>query len=269
MGTNKKPLTRRGFMQTALVTAGTVVATTVLGKTLVGAQENKPNKIRRWAMVIDLRRCVGCEACTIACKVENNIPIDHSKQIGRKIMWQEVITTEGGEYPNAKRKFVPRPCMHCENPSCVKVCPVGATYQDKERGLVLQRYERCIGCRYCMVACPYGVRYFNWSRPRSPIYDAGAVNPQVETRYKGIVEKCTFCVHRIKEAEARAAREGRDIKDEEVQPACVQTCVGRARFFGDLNDPSSKVSQLARSGREFQLLEHLGTKPKVFYLKEA
>ncbi|MBI5779026.1 MAG: 4Fe-4S dicluster domain-containing protein [Planctomycetes bacterium] len=225
--------------------------------------------MRRWAMVIDLRRCVGCEACTVACKVENNIPIDHSKTAGRKIMWQEVLTTEGGKYPHPNRKFVPRPCMHCENPSCVKVCPVGATYQDKERGLVLQRYERCIGCRYCATACPYGVRYFNWSKPESPIYQADAKNPNVETRYKGIMEKCTYCVHRIKEAEDRAQREGRDIRDGEVQPACVLTCAGRARFFGDLNDPNSQVSQLARSGREFHLLEHLGNEPKTTYLKEA
>ncbi|MCM8832344.1 MAG: 4Fe-4S dicluster domain-containing protein [Candidatus Omnitrophica bacterium] len=229
----------------------------------------KKGKKRRYAMVIDLRRCIGCEACTIACKVENNIPVDYSDNIGRKIFWNQVIFKEEGEYPYTDRKFWPRPCFHCEKPSCVKVCPVGATYIDQERGLVLQRYERCIGCRYCTVACPYGARYFNWSKPHWPKEMQDTFNPDVEKRYKGIVEKCTFCIHRIKKAEEKAKKENREIKDGEIEPACVLTCMGKARFFGDLNDPESEVSKLVRSGRAYRLEEYLGTEPKVFYLMEG
>ncbi len=221
---------------------------------------------RRYAMVIDLRRCIGCESCTVACKVENNIPPDNYGEPARKISWNEVIFKEEGRYPFTKRRFWPRPCMHCENPPCTKVCPVRATYKDEERGLVLQRYERCIGCRYCAVACPYGARYFNWSKPSRE--DKGEVyfNPDVEIRNKGVVEKCLFCVHLIKKAEEMAKREKREIEDGEIKPACVLTCMGNARFFGDLNDPESQVSKLLRSGPAFRFEEYLGTEPKVFYL---
>jgi len=229
----------------------------------------QPGTKKRYAMVIDLRRCIGCESCTIACKVENNIPVDYSFRHNRGIFFNEVIFKEEGKYPYPDRNFWPRPCFHCEQPACVKVCPVGATYQDKERGLVLQRYERCIGCRYCTMACPYGARYFNWSKPYWPKEREGTFNPDVEMRYKGIVEKCTFCIHRIKKAEERAKTENREIKDGEIKPACVLTCVGKARHFGDLNDPESEVSKLVRSGRAYRLEEHLGTEPKVFYLKEG
>jgi len=229
----------------------------------------KPGTKKRYALIIDLRRCIGCEACTVACKMENNTPADYSRKPGRKISWNEVLFKEEREYPYPDRNFWPRPCFHCEKPSCVNVCPTGATYQDKERGLVLQRYERCIGCRYCGVACPYGARYFNWSKPHWPKEREGTFNPEVETRSKGIVEKCTFCIHKIKEAEEKAKRENREIKDGEIVPACNLTCMGKARSFGDLNDPESEVSKQVRSGRAYRLEEHLGNEPKVFYLKEA
>jgi Fe-S-cluster-containing dehydrogenase component len=210
-----------------------------------------------WAMVIDLDKCVGCQSCSAACRAENNVPFVGPEQaeLGRAAFWTDVIYHIEGEYPHVKATIVPRPCLHCENPPCVKVCPVGATYKREEDGLVLQRYERCIGCRYCAVACPYGVRYFTWYAPKWPEGMDRYQNPDVPLRPKGIIEKCTFCVHRLEE--------GLPI------PACNQACPADARYFGDLNDPNSEVSQLARSPRAFRLLEDLGTEPNVFYLKEG
>jgi molybdopterin-containing oxidoreductase family iron-sulfur binding subunit len=208
-------------------------------------------------MVIDLDRCVGCQACSAACQSENNVPFVGQKQaeLGRAVFWNEVIYHIEGEYPRVKATIVPRPCFHCENPPCVKVCPVAATYKREEDGLVLQRYERCIGCRYCVVACPYGARYFNWYVPEWPEGMDRYQNPDVPVRSVGIVEKCTFCIHRLE-------------KDLPI-PACNQACPAGARYFGDLDDPDSEVSQLARSPRAFRLLEDLGTEPRVFYLKEG
>ena len=123
----------------------------------------------RWGMVIDLDKCTACQACTVACLAENNVPVTEPEEaaLGRAIFWQEVMVELEGEYPHVRARFIPRPCQHCDRPPCIKVCPVRATYKDEE-GLVLQRYERCIGCRYCAVACPYGVRYFNWYEPQWP-----------------------------------------------------------------------------------------------------
>ncbi|OHD64724.1 MAG: hypothetical protein A2176_10475 [Spirochaetes bacterium RBG_13_51_14] len=218
-------------------------------------------------MVIDLLRCVGCEACSVSCKVENNVPNGNYERDGRSILWNRVITEERGDHPNVKRTYWARPCFHCENPSCVKACPVKATYKDEERGLVLQDYGKCIGCKSCMAACPYGVRSFNWRKPSGTNISEGALNPDVEGRYAGVVEKCTFCIHKIRAAEEKARKENRKIKDGEIVPACVLTCMGKARFFGDLNDPESTVSKLARTNRSFTLKEHLGHNPKVFWLK--
>lgn len=265
----KEKIDRRKFIKVAGTGLSLVALEGLLTK--VHAEDVLPNHgaKNRYAMVIDLRRCIGCEACTIACKVENNTPVNYSVKPGRTIAWNQVLFKEEQNYPFADRKFWPRPCFHCENPSCVGVCPTGATYQDKERGLVLQKYDRCIGCRYCGVACPYGARYFNWSKPRWPKEREGVFNPDVEMRYIGIVEKCTFCIHKIKAAEEKAKKENREIKDNEIVPACNLTCMGKARFFGDLNDSESEVSKLVRSGRAYRLEEHLGNEPKVFYLKEA
>lgn len=253
--------------------AGTtaVLALSNLPKAAEGKPSSEKKSKYRFCMVIDLRRCVGCHSCSIACKVENNVPINIERE-DRKIFWNQVFFKEEGEQPYTKQRIFNRPCFHCENHPCVNVCPTGATYHDEERGLVLQRYERCIGCRYCALACPYGVRYFNWARPNYYNRDrADALNPDVETRYKGIVEKCTFCIHRLKRLIGKAEAEGRPIKDEELHylPACVQTCMSKARHFGDLNDPESTVSKLVRSGRAFRLMEDLGTEPNVYYLKEA
>ena len=241
----------------------------------------------RWGMVIDLDKCVACQRCSIACRFENNTPVAKPSEAlkGREIRWNDVfpvptnpLEEEQGEYPNVKQLYMTRPCMHCDNSPCTKVCPVQATYKDEE-GLVRQNYARCIGCRFCTVACPYGVRYFNWeapsweetlAEPRNPdrIEGSGVLEgPAV--RPKGVVEKCTFCIHRLHKARARARAEGRDFRADEYVPACVQTCTGKARFFGDLDDPDSTVSLLAKSPRAFRLLEEVGTHPKVIYLREG
>lgn len=268
-------ISRKKFLKLG-VAAAAVAGVSNLTKS-AQAQPSATKLKHRYAMVIDLARCIGCEACTVACKIEHNVAITSPKELSRRIQWTEVyFLREKGKYPYVNTEIDPRPCMHCEKPPCVSVCPVGATYHDKDRGLVLQRYERCIGCRYCTTACPYGARYFNWSKPDygGKLREA-ALNPdphpQIKKRYKGIVEKCTFCVERLDRLEAKAEKEGRAIRDEELHHicTCMDTCMGRARHFGDLNDPESTVSKLARSGRAFRLLEELGTEPKVIYLREA
>ncbi len=226
----------------------------------------------RWAMVIDLDKCFACQSCTAACRMENNTPIAGPDQaaLGRAILWNEVLPFIEGEYPLVAQTILPRPCMHCENPPCTFVCPVKATYKNDE-GIVVVDYTRCIGCRFCTVACPYQVRYFNWYPPEWPESLQAHLNPEpeVQPRPKGVVEKCTFCIQRLRKAREKAAAEGRTFQATDYQPACVQTCTGHARYFGDLDDPNSLVSKLAHSPRAFRLLEELGTEPKVYYLKQG
>ncbi len=226
----------------------------------------------RWGMVIDLDKCFACQSCTAACRMENNTPVAGPDQagMGRAILWNEVLPFAEGEYPNVNETMIPRPCMHCDDPACVKVCPVQATYKTDE-GVVLIDYERCIGCRFCTVACPYQVRYFNWFAPEWPEALKAHLNPEPEVapRPKGVVEKCTFCVQRLRKARERAQAEGRPFAATDYIPACVETCTGHARYFGDLDDPKSLVSQLSSSPRAFRLQEEMGTKPKVYYLKEG
>ncbi len=220
-------------------------------------------------MVIDLDKCTGCQACSVACRVENNVPFAGPEEAGlsRAEWWHKVLRLEEGEYPHVRFTYVPRPCQHCNNPPCVEVCPVGATFQDKE-GLVLINNDRCIGCRFCAQACPYTVRHFNWYAPEFPEEMQAALNPDVPVRPRGIVEKCTFCVHRLEKAKRKAAEEGRELRDAEVVllTACNEVCPASARYFGDLDDPESTVSRLAHSPRAWTLLEHMGTFPKVIYL---
>ena len=223
----------------------------------------------RWAMVIDLNRCTACQACVVACQAENNLPVPRAGEArgGRSFTWMELTPFVEGHYPRVAMRLLPRPCMHCDKPPCVKVCPVGATYRSEE-GIVGQIFARCIGCRYCTTACPYTVRYFNWYEPEWPEPMEKGLNPDVSTRPKGVVEKCTFCHHRLIMAKDRAAYEGRQLRPGEYVPACVEACPADAMKFGDLDDPASEVSELSHSRRAFHLLEDLGTEPKVIYLRE-
>lgn len=225
----------------------------------------------RWGMVIDLDKCTACQACVVACQVENNVPFVEEKEFrrSRSLSWMKIIREVDGEFPSVKMRFLPRPCMHCDNPPCTRVCPVHATYLNPE-GIVAQIYPRCIGCRLCIAACPYTVKYFNWYayHDRIPEELQRGDNPDVSTRPRGVVEKCTFCHHRLMKAKDKAAAEYRALRPEDYIPACVETCPSGAMYFGDLSDPASQVTQLAESPRAFRLMEDLGTKPKVIYLSE-
>ena len=220
-----------------------------------------------WGMVIDLDRCTGCQACVMACKAENNVPavgVNEAKR-GRVISWMQVLTETDEEHHTTKTRFIPRPCLQCDDPPCTKVCPVYATYRNPE-GIVAQVYARCIGCRFCMAACPYNAKYFNWYSYQK---EAPGQNPDVSVRPKGVVEKCTFCHHRLQNARERTLAEKREFDPTEYVPACAEACPAKAIVFGDLADPASEVAQLARSPRAFKLNEELGTKPKVIYLTEG
>jgi Fe-S-cluster-containing dehydrogenase component len=224
----------------------------------------------RWGMIVDLDRCTGCEACVVACRAENNIPTAGEKQasIGRAVHWIRIERYWEGEFPEARVRFRPVLCQHCDAAPCEPVCPVYASYQNDE-GLNAQIYNRCIGTRYCANACPYTVRFFNFYNPfwEKPLHLQ--LNPDVSVREVGVMEKCTFCVQRIKAAEVTAEAEKRQLKDREFSPACAQTCPPKALVFGDLHDPESEVTRLARSNRATHLLGELGTRPKVTYLERA
>lgn len=225
----------------------------------------------KYGMVIDLDKCTGCGACLAACRQENNVPHVGQKSAsqGRAIFWIDIIPYFEGEFPNIKTRLMPRPCMQCEKPPCVKVCPVGATYKSKKTGIVGQIYARCIGCRYCVNNCPYSAKYFNWFEPKKDSPLDTSANPDVSHRYKGIVEKCVFCHHRLQKAREVAKAENRELRDEDYIPACVESCPSKAMYFGDLANPNSRVTKLAKSHRAFRLLEDLGTEPNVIYLTEG
>jgi len=221
-----------------------------------------------WAMVVDLDRCTGCEACVAACHAENNIPTvgDDQAARGRAMHWIRVERYWEGEFPEARLRFQPVFCQQCEAAPCEPVCPTYASYHTAD-GLNAQVYNRCIGTRFCANACPYNVRYFNYFNPvwQKPLQLQ--LNPDVSVRSVGMMEKCTFCVQRIRSAEGQAKAEKRDLRDGKVQPACVQSCSPMAMVFGDLNDPNSEVSRLAKSNRSVKLLGELGTQPNVSYLQ--
>ena len=222
-----------------------------------------------WAMVIDLDRCTGCQACVVACHAENNVPAVGEEEVtlGRFMHWIRIERYWEGEYPDVRARFLPVMCQQCERAPCEPVCPVFATYHSEQEHLNIQVYNRCIGTRYCANNCPYIARVFNWFNPYVPEPLNEQLNPDVSLRARGIMEKCTFCVQRIRRVEENAASEGRPIRDGEVQPACAQSCPTQAIVFGDLKDPESRVTELARNRRGIRLLEELGTEPAVIYLK--
>jgi Fe-S-cluster-containing dehydrogenase component len=205
-----------------------------------------------WVMTIDLETCIGCQRCAYACQATNDTASGH--------LWNIVLHDEN---TFEKPVFVSRPCMHCEHAPCVEVCPVNATYH-REDGLVAMDYDRCIGCRYCMVACPYGVRVFNWEKntepnPMAPTWG----QPEVERRPRGVVEKCTFCAHRIDAGKERGLTPG---YDPAATPVCCVICPTEARRFGDLRDPNSPASLSLKGRQAIVLRSELGTNPRVFYL---
>ncbi len=206
----------------------------------------------RWGMVIDLNACTGCGDCTLACRANNDVPED--------ISWNRVVEVE---QEGEETVYATIPCMQCEHAPCVGVCPVGATYQRPD-GIVMMDYDRCIGCRYCQMACPYGARSFNWheftaDNPAVPEFGT----PEVERRPRGVVEKCAFCYQRIDRGLELGLTPG---VDREATPACVNACPVGARIFGDLNDPDSEISQVLREQTSIRLLEDKGLGPRVYYL---
>lgn len=222
----------------------------------------------RWGMVIDLDQCTGCAACEVACKSENNIATVSPQQadMGRAMSWMKVMVKVEGDFPENTIQFFPRPCMHCDNPPCTKVCPVGATYLDNE-GIVAQIYARCIGCRYCANACPYTAKYFNWYGPEWAESERRHLNPDVSVRPKGVIEKCTFCHHRLQKAKEEARAQGRELREDDYQPACAEVCPADAITFGDLDNPNHRVAELSENPRAMRVMEELGTEPKVYYLR--
>jgi len=222
----------------------------------------------KYVMVIDIDKCTGCGACVIACSQENNMPVrtDETDKY-RSIYWLTIYRITNGEPPpKTKVAYIPRPCMHCDDPICIHVCPAQATDKDPI-GVVSQIYPRCFGCRYCMAACPYHARVFNWWDPTFPEGTKRGLNPDVSTRMRGVVEKCSFCHHRYQRARDKAIIEGRVIlKEGEYIPACVEACPTNAMHFGNIKDPESKVSKLIKSPYAFRLLEKFGTSPSVYYL---
>ena len=253
----------------------------------LGATEKQPlptllpehkNDTYAWGMVVDAAACIGCNACVVACQAENNIPVVGPEEIarGRDMHWLRVDVYDHGTSAAPKAGFQPVPCMHCEHAPCEPVCPVAASVHDGE-GLNLQVYNRCVGTRFCEANCPYKVRRFNFFgyADGQEYANLGAEtiraqhNPDVSTRQRGVMEKCTYCVQRISRARRGAEKEDRKISDGEVVTACQSACPTRAISFGDINDGGSQVSSLKAGPRHYELLGHLGTRPRTTYLADV
>ncbi len=295
----KVPTTRRGVLRGLAGTLGAALALTAAGKQPATAETPaapavlpraaeaaapltsdplgrmhvelqralaKPREQRRWVMVIDLRKCVGCHACTIACVAENKLPPG--------VVYRPVLEEEIGTYPNVTRRFIPRPCMQCDEPPCTPVCPVHATWKNED-GVVVMNYDQCIGCRACITACPYAARTADFGRTyaqgtpeaaglivgqetaddyeRAANFEYGKARARKDSHSSpiGNARKCHFCLHRLSVGEL---------------PACVTTCIGRATLFGDANDPDSLVAEMIARPNVMRLKEELGTQPRVYYL---
>jgi len=218
--TNSSNPDRRAFLKgagiSAVAGAGGAIAPRSARAAVTGL---KPN----YGMLIDLRKCTGCHACSVACKAEFDVPLGATRS------WVEYV--EKGDFPNVRRSFLPRLCNHCSKPQCVDVCPTGATWKRAEDGIVVVDPDICIGCKYCIQACPYDARFIN------PV--------------TGSADKCDFCLHRVSKG---------------LEPSCVNTCIGRARVFGDLNDPKSEISKAIAKNPVTVLRPEMGTEPNVFYI---
>jgi Fe-S-cluster-containing dehydrogenase component len=247
-------ITRKGFLR---VSGLSLVAASA--ERFLGAIEEKAGpaaKTRRWGMAIDVSKCLqkeDCTKCIEICDKAHNIPVFRDPKHEIKWIWktkyEEAFTAESSGYePETLRdKLLPVLCNHCDNPPCTRVCPTQATWR-REDGIVMMDWHRCIGCRYCVAACPYGSRSFNWEDPRKGLT---VLNPNFPTRTKGVVEKCTFCDERLAKGQ---------------QPACAEICPQKALIFGDLNDSQSEIRELLRSRFAVTRKPELGTKPSVFYI---
>jgi anaerobic selenocysteine-containing dehydrogenase/Fe-S-cluster-containing dehydrogenase component len=226
------------------------------------------HKEYRWAMVVDLDRCIGCSACVVACYAENNVAVVGKEQVlnGREMSWIRI--QRYFEEQEGRARWLPMLCQHCDYAPCESVCPVYAPVHNPE-GLNTQVYNRCMGTRFCLQNDPYKVRRFNWFTYTRPKPLDWQLNPDVTVRQKGVMEKCSFCVQRIVAAKIKARAEGRKVQDGEFTTACAQTCPTDTLIFGNLLDPNSRVSQLIQDTRRYQVLGHLNTKPAVIYLKRV
>lgn len=246
--TDRDSFNRRRFLQ---VIAGGGVALAASNFLKIASASDGAQGPNQWAMVIDLEKCTGCQYCTFACQANNDTAPD--------IEWNEV-----NHWGVDNHDFhLPQQCMHCEDAPCVSQCPVKATYYRND-GIIMMNYDRCIGCRYCEVACPYGARSFNWTKfegdnPKVPVWGS----PEVPRRPRGVVEKCSFCHQRIDRGLALGMKVG---EDPAATPACVLACPVGARKFGDLNDPDSEIAEIVQTKVTYRLREDLGTKPRVYYL---
>jgi Fe-S-cluster-containing dehydrogenase component len=224
---------------------------------------------RKWTMAIDMDKCTGCGACVVACHAENNVPIHTEQEVarGRGMHWIRTDHYWVSQYPEPETYFLPMLCQQCNTAPCEPVCPVFATLHSPQENINVQVYNRCVGTRYCQNNDPYKVRFFNFFDPDFPEPLNQQLNPDVTVRTAGIMEKCTFCVQRLRRAEEKARSEGQLLLGSDATPACVQTCPPGALVFGDLNDPNSEIASLVKDDRSFRLLEHLGTEPSIYYLK--
>ena len=250
-----------------------------------------------WGMIVDLDKCTGCQACVVACQAENNIPINEEEHFNqrRAIQWIRVERYWEGEFPNVRARFIPLFCQHCADAPCEPVCPVYATYHNSE-GLNVQIYNRCIGTRFCANGCPYHARFFNFWEPAWPESLKNQLNPDVTVRSRGIMEKCTFCIQRIRRTKRTAEQEignasagaimGDPVYERSISPACVNACPTETLVFGDLFDmlsakregerlpqPKNKAQEIVKreldEGRGYRILEELGTHPSVIYLQKV
>jgi molybdopterin-containing oxidoreductase family iron-sulfur binding subunit len=255
-------LTRREWLELAgaclvVLTGGEGLAVLdSAGRSRAGSESTSQRR-KQWAMLVDTRRCAeehGCSRCMEACASAHNVPsIQEPKHVVQWI-WDEplenVFSSDETQYMEASRREQPTPvlCNHCDDPPCVRVCPTGATWKREEDGIVMMDWHRCIGCRYCMAACPYGSRSFNWVDPRPFLKD---LNPDFPTRTKGVVEKCNFCAERLVKGQP---------------PACVEACPEKALLFGDVKDPESEIRKVLSSGYTLRRKPELGTGPNIYYV---